>query len=150
MVEARAYARATIAELHAAAAAKEKLAAEFAARERFTEADVDARIKGEREYLARFTESGRVTMDLGEGDVSVEDRRKKIDTMLDDFFKQEAGKPLMSFKECYIEITGDRRVTGRLEDCDRARLREAWAATSASRSTPPASPTCWATRSRAA
>jgi hypothetical protein len=125
MVEARAYARGTIMSSTLPQAAKEKLAAEFAARERFAEADVDARIKGEREYLARFTESGRVSIDLGEGDVSVESRRKKIDTMLDDFFKQSADKPLMSFKECYIEITGDTRVTGRLENCDRARLREA-------------------------
>jgi hypothetical protein len=29
-----------------------------------------------------------------------------------------------SFKECYIEITGDKRVTGRIENCDRARLAE--------------------------
>jgi hypothetical protein len=47
-------------------------------RERFTEADVDKRIKGERTYLARFTESGRVTMDLGEGgNVNVEDRAQE-------------------------------------------------------------------------
>jgi hypothetical protein len=124
MVEARGYARATVMSCTLPQAAKEKLAAEFAAKERFTEADVDARIKGEREYLARFTESGRVTLDLGD-DVTVESRRKKIDQMMDDFFAQTPGKPLMSFKECYIEITGDRRVSGRLDDCDRAKLREA-------------------------
>jgi hypothetical protein len=126
LVEARGYARTAIATSTLPAAAKEKLQAEFQGRERFVEADVDARIKGEREYLALFRESGHVSMDLGDGHVSVEDRRKKVDGMLDDFFKREAGKPIMSFKECYIEITGDKRVTGRFEDCDKTRMREAF------------------------
>jgi hypothetical protein len=125
MIEARAYARTKVAESNLPAAAKEKLVEEFASRDRFAEADVDKRIKGERDYLARFVESGRVTMDLGEGALSVEDRAKKVDQMMDDFFKRDPSKPMMSFKECYIEITGDRRVTGRLDDCDRNRLREA-------------------------
>jgi hypothetical protein len=68
MIEARAYARTKVAESNLPPAAKEKLVEEFASRDRFAEADVDKRIKGERDYLARFTESGRVTMDLGEGE----------------------------------------------------------------------------------
>jgi hypothetical protein len=32
---------------------------------------------------------------------------------------------VQSFREAYGEITGDRRVTGRLENCDPVRLREA-------------------------
>lgn len=49
------------------------------------------------------------------------DRRDKVDAMLNDFFD---GK-IHSFKECYVEMTGDRRVTGRSKDCDQVRLREA-------------------------
>jgi hypothetical protein len=70
--------------------------------------------------------------------------------MLDNFFKRNPAKPLMSFKECYIEITGDRKVTGRVEDCDRTRMREAFGGASASRSSRRASRMSWAIRSRAA
>lgn len=52
------------------------------------------------------------------------DRRDKLIQMLDDFFNP--AKPATSFKECYIELTGDRKVTGRIENCDPARFREAF------------------------
>lgn len=52
-----------------------------------------------------------------------EDRADKVRKMLDDFF--DPKKPTFSFREAYTEITGDRRVTGLLRDCDPARLREA-------------------------
>jgi hypothetical protein len=68
---------------------------------------------------------------LAVGDVQVEDRSLRIARMLDAFFnpggKDAEGKiydRVHSFKECYIEITGDKRVTGRIENCDRARLAE--------------------------
>jgi hypothetical protein len=125
MVEARASARAQIAACGLPQPAKEKLQARFDGLERFVEADVDAEIKAERAYLARMTESGRVRM---EGlDVEVEDRSKKIGEMLDAFFDRthkDHGR-VQSFRECYIEMTGDRRVTGQWENVDKARLREA-------------------------
>lgn len=125
MVEARAYARAQIAACGLPQPAREKLQARFDGLERFAEADVDAEIKAERAYLARMTESGRVRM---EGlDVQVEDRSAKIADMLDAFFDRahkEHGR-VQSFRECYIEMTGDRRVTGQWENVDKARLREA-------------------------
>jgi hypothetical protein len=62
MVEARANARATIAASTLPQPAKDKLLADFAARERFTEADVSGAIANERTYLARFAESGQVRM----------------------------------------------------------------------------------------
>lgn len=124
MIEARAHARTAIANCNLPQAAKEKLAAEFGARARFAEADVDAAIKAERSYLAKFTESGKVVI---EGDIEVEDRSKKIGDMLDAFFDpaHKNHRQTYSFRECYVEITGDRRVTGRIENMDRARLREA-------------------------
>ena len=59
-------------------------------------------------------------------ELQVEDRSKKIAGMLDAFFdeKHKDHRAAQSFKECYAEITGDRRVTGRLEHMDQSRLAE--------------------------
>jgi hypothetical protein len=126
MIEARASARVKIAESTLPAAAKDKLRADFEARERFTEADIDGAIKGEREYLARFTESGHVRM-AGLDIEITEPRHKVVGDMLDAFFDpaHKNHRSVQSFRECYREITGDDRVTGRLESCDPIRLREA-------------------------
>lgn len=107
------------------AAAKDKLQADFGRRERFTEAEVTGAITAEREYLARFTESGAVNLG-GLGNLRVEDRSVKLADMFDAFFdpNHKNHRDVGSFKECYIEVTGDKRVTGRLQDCDQARLRE--------------------------
>ena len=123
--QARGYAGMAIAASTLPGPAKEKLQADFRGRERFTEADVDAAIKGEREYLARFTESGRPNGGMPR--IETGDRRLVVADMLDAFFDKghKDHKRAQSFKECYIEITGDRRVTGRLEDCDLPRMREA-------------------------
>ena len=127
MIEARATARVKIAESTLPLAAKDKLRAGFETRERFTEADIDAAITGEREYLARFTESGHVRMGGLVGDISVEDRTVKMADMLDAFFDpaHKNHRDVGSFREAYIEFTGDRMITGRLADCDRSRMREA-------------------------
>ena len=126
MVEARAYVRTALATSKLPDAAQERVAAGFKDRASFKEADVDAAIKAERTYVARFSESGRVQVD-GSGDIVVEDRSKKIALMLDAFFDpaHKDHRSAQSFKECYIEITGDRRITGRLVDMDMSRLREA-------------------------
>lgn len=126
MIEARANARVKIATATLPQPAKDKLLADFTARERFIEADVDAAIKGEREYLARFTESGHVRM-AGLDVEIVEGRPERVAAMLDAFFdpSHKDHRSVQSFRECYREITGDTKVTGRLEDCDPVRLREA-------------------------
>jgi len=41
--------------------------------------------------------------------------------LLDRFFSAPSQS---SFRECYIQITGDKKVSGRLEGCDHSRLRE--------------------------
>jgi hypothetical protein len=125
MVEARAHARVTIAGCSLPQAAREKLLSEFGVRERFTEADVDSAIKAERQYLAKFTESGKVKMD-DDGNIQVEDRSAKIADMFNAFFDtaHKNHRSVQSFKECYIEMTGDKRVTGRMDQVDRARLAE--------------------------
>ena len=124
MIEARASARAEIGASNLPAPAKDRLLRDFAARERFVEADVAAAIKAEREYLSRFVEAGRVNMPAF--DVQVGDRSAQVSEMLDAFFDpaHKDHRNTQSFRECYVEMTGDRRVTGRLADCDMSRLRE--------------------------
>lgn len=119
--EARFHARSAVAASTLPQAAKDKLLPELLARDRLTEADVDAAIKGEREYLARFTESGRPTGGLPR--IEVGDRPKAMQEMLDAFFddKHKDHRQVRSLRECYIEMTGDRYVTGEI---DRARLTE--------------------------
>ena len=125
MVEARANARTAIDASTLPQPAKDRLQRIFAGRDRFVEADVTAAIDEERQYLSRFVESGRVN--LGSFDqAQVEDRSVRINGMLDAFFDPAHAdhRNTQSFRECYIEITGDRRVSGRLADCDITRMRE--------------------------
>lgn len=109
-------------------AAKDRLQADFAGRERFVEADVETAIKAEGDYLARFTESGSVRVPMfGQGSIQVGDRSVTVKDMLDAFFDpaHKNHRDVHSFKECYVEITGDRKITGELKNCDMGRLAEA-------------------------
>jgi hypothetical protein len=130
LANARSYARTQVAASRLPAKTQERLLKAFDARDRFTEAEVDAAIKEAREEIGSFVESGRVQMG-GLGDIRVEDRSVKIADMLDAFFDpaHKNHRSVTSFKECYIEITGDRRVTGQLSDADRSRMTEAIAST---------------------
>lgn len=126
MVEARADMKATVAASGLPDIAQQRLRNQFAVLDNFTEAQVADAIKGEREYLANFTESGRVG-GLGEGRIEGgEDRADKVSVMLDAFFDpaHKDHRNVRSFRECYVEITGDKKVTGQLQHCDAARLRE--------------------------
>jgi len=102
--------------------AKDKLRADLLGRERLTEAQVDQAITAEREYLAKMTESGRPTGGLPR--IEVGDRSAAIQDMVDAFFDpaHKNHRNVRSIPECYIEVTGDKFVTG---DVDRARLAEA-------------------------
>ncbi len=130
LVEARITARGLIGASTLPQAAKDKLLTRFVeAKDTFTDADVATAIEGERSYLAKFVESGRVV--IGSlGDIQVADRSAQLAGMLDAFFDpaHKDHRDTHSFRECYVEMTGDRRVTGRLEDCDRTRLVESFGA----------------------
>jgi len=107
--------------------AKDRLVARFTEAASFTAADVDKAIQAEGEYIARMTESGAVRVPVfGAGSIRVGDRAATARDMLDAFFDpaHKDHRRVHSFRECYIEITGDRRVTGRMEDVDMGRLRE--------------------------
>lgn len=110
-------------------AAKERLQAQIAnaGADRLTEAAVGDLIKAEGDYIARFTESGTVRVpDFVRGTSSEQDRPAAIREMLDAFFDpaHKNHRSVHSFRECYIEITGDRRVTGDVRDVDMSRLAE--------------------------
>lgn len=120
--QARLYAVSAVAASNLPQAAKDKLGADLRQRDRLTEAAVDEAIKAEREYLARFTESGRPTGGMPR--IETGDRTATVADMLDAFFdpKHKDHGAIRSIKECYREITGDIHVTGQV---DRARLTEA-------------------------
>ena len=110
-------------------AAKDRLQAQIsdAPAERLTEAAVDELIKVEGAYIARMTESGAVRVPVfGNGSIQVEDRSLLIGEMFDAFFdpKHKEHRNVQSFRECYVEVTGDKRVTGDLRNCDLGRMAE--------------------------
>lgn len=125
MVEARSHLRAAVAESGLPDFARDRIHKQFDGLDSFTEAQVDDAIKAEREYLGKVGGGGQVK-NLGDASFieAGEDRADKITKMLDAFF-DPANRDVISFKECYVEITGDRRVTGDLKQCDPVRLREA-------------------------
>lgn len=121
MIETRMNARQTIAASGLPAPAIERLQAQFAAQARFAEADVTAAIAAERAYLSRFVETpitglGALSLQAGE------DRSDKVRKMLDELF--DPSRPAASFREAYVDITGDTRVTGLVQNIDRRRFAE--------------------------
>jgi hypothetical protein len=93
----------------------------------FTEAELDAGIKAERDYLAIFDKSGQISGAGGPaaGGMAEQDRKK---AGVLGFFMREAQKvgdelvpPYRSVKEMYQEITGDRYITGLLREATHLR-----------------------------
>jgi hypothetical protein len=101
----------------------EKLLKQFKANDSLTLVAVREAIADEREVLTKMTESGHIK-GLGESRVEMgKDRSEKVTSMFDDFF--DRSKRAKSFRECYVEMTGDSGVTGLIQNCDQQRLREA-------------------------
>jgi hypothetical protein len=123
MIEARAQARVAIADSRLPPPLQQRLQTRFAEAATFTAADVTNAITAERTLLTQLREAdGAHIRGLGSVEAG-EDRSEKVSKMLDDFF--DRSKPGFSFREAYIEITGDRRVTGLVQNCDMQRMREA-------------------------
>lgn len=123
-VESRAYMREAIGRSSLPEPAKARLRESFDNRQRFTEADVDRAIRSEAEYLSSF--GGGAVSGLG-GLAVTRTAGQATAAMLDAFFnsRNKDHKNVRSFRECYVHMTGDTRVTGRLDRCDRSRFREA-------------------------
>lgn len=124
-VEARSDARLRIGSSKLPTAAQERVHARFAeaaTAEDLTTEKVDAAIAAENAYINSFRESAPVSGLGNFAEVQGETRQQTVDRMLDDIFIQRRG---ISFREAYIEITGDRGMTGRYSSCDPSRLAEA-------------------------
>lgn len=95
------------------------------AAEPFTEKQLKDAIAAEISYLAGQSDSGKVQMG-GIEFIEAEDRGAKVADMLDAFFDpaHKNHGAVRSFRECYIEATGDRNLSGDVRFCDRHRLRE--------------------------
>jgi hypothetical protein len=98
-----------------------KIRKDFTARKVFVEADLEQAITDEREYLAKFHEAAGLP-GLG-GAVAGPNERDKVLCAMQGFFFAEDLKlgdqkvpRFISIREAYVTITGDRFVTGRLED----------------------------------
>lgn len=127
VVQARNYASQAIAASSLPAPAQTRLVESFNARTAFTQADVDAAIKSEADYLGLITKTGRVAMPgFGGGARITESAFEKAGDMLDAFFDpaHKNHRDVRSFKECYVAITGDRYVSGQLRDADKGRMAE--------------------------
>jgi hypothetical protein len=122
MIEARAEARVLIAESKLPLATQVRLNERFREAASFTTENVTASIEDERKYLGQIVDGSKIT-GLGHFIEAGESRAEKMQTMFDDFF--DHTKKVQSFRECYIEFTGDRGVTGKLGNCDMSRMREA-------------------------
>lgn len=128
LVEARAEARIAVGAARLPQAAKDRLNqrfAEAATAEDLAPDRVRAAIDGELAYGNTFRESAPVT-GLGEfarPSGSDESVAQATGRMLDDFFSGRNTN--LSFREAYIQITGDRNITGLINNCDRQRLAEA-------------------------
>ena len=130
LAASRAEARARAAESGLPAAARERLASRFGAAgaDALGGPAVEAAIAAERAYLAAAAPGGQVS-GLGAAGAAraarvTESRAEKVAAMWDALFDPAGGRRI-GLREAYIETTGDRRVTGRLRDCDAAALREA-------------------------
>ena len=112
--------------------AKQKLIKEYGPPSKVTETQLREAITEEIEYVAKFSESGKVR-GLGDDfdhDRSrvhlIEGRNEKVGGMLDAFFDpaHKDHRHARSFRECYLTITGDRGFTGLVRNCDQALMRE--------------------------
>ena len=93
-----------------------------------SKAAVTGLIESERSYISDLNIGHPGAAVTGLGGTSraslIEGRETKIPAMLDAFFDPE-DRSVISLRECYIEITGDKRITGNVKDIDRIRLSEA-------------------------
>lgn len=124
LVEARADARAKVQASKLPQPAKDRLLtrfAEAAGAEDITAEKVDAAIKAEEDYGNTFRESAPI-QGLGSRIEPGEARHVAIGKMLDGLFAGNGS--VHSFREAYIEITGDINVTGLMRNCDLGRFAE--------------------------
>lgn len=125
LVEARSEMRVAVAESGLPEISQRRLRESLGNDEGLTTEKVTEAINQEKEYLAKITESGSVAGLGGDTIEPGKDRSEKVIEMFDGLFDPN-NKDVISIKECYIEVTGDRRVTGQFSNCDMQIMREAF------------------------
>jgi len=101
-------------------AAKTRLVESVQSSEDVSTDEVQKLIDNEISYLSKFTESGKVNMPEG---AQYSDNPSGVELLTALF--DPANKDVVSLKEAYIDLTGDKHCTGRLNDCSRTRMVEA-------------------------
>lgn len=101
-------------------AAKTRLVESVQSSEEVSTDKVQKLIDNEISYLSKFTESGKVNMPEG---AQYSDNPSGVELLTALF--DPANKDVVSLKEAYIDLTGDKHCTGRLNDCSRTRMVEA-------------------------
>lgn len=127
LVEARAEARTRVAASKLPQVAKDRVLAGLLADEQLTDARIAEAIKAEADYLGQFAKTGRVELgDLPEARIT-EGQDEKVKDRLDAFFdpSHKDHRAAGSFRDIYVDISGDARVTGDMSKGDPVRLREA-------------------------
>lgn len=124
MMDAKVYLRDAVGRCALPEPAKARLREQFGNRKRFTEAEVDRAIRAEGEYLSSF--GGGHVSGLGHMEVTRTPGQGTA-AMLDAFFnpRHKEHRNVRSFRECYVHMTGDANVTGRISNCNQSRFREA-------------------------
>ncbi|MBR6976679.1 MAG: hypothetical protein IKH84_07245, partial [Ottowia sp.] len=127
-VQARFAAKARLAESALPKAAQGKLAAQIdtLCGDDLKPEAITRLIEAEGKYIASIAPAGGHAHAPAFGKVEVGDRSAKMREMLDAFFDpaHKAHRSVQSLRECYVEMTGDRHLTGRLSECDMSRLAE--------------------------
>lgn len=83
----------------------------------YTQGEITEAIKERVDDFGALAEAGVVLPGSRPRAEIVESRKERINKMLDDFF--DPTKDAVSFRECYIEITGDKRISGKINDAVR-------------------------------
>lgn len=102
-------------------AAKARLVESVKAATSVSADDTQKLIDAELNYLANFTESGKANMP--DGGAAYSDNPNGIELLTALFNPQDTN--VVSLKEAYIDITGDKNCTGKISDCSRTRMVEA-------------------------
>jgi hypothetical protein len=125
MVEAKMYAATAVTAAALPQPAKDRLMTRFTEATQLDRATVDAQITAEVDYLKAIvpgpaaSNGGRITESVVAGD----DYSDKMFQRFVDLF--DTKKPAASFREAYVDMTGDTAVTGVLANCDLRRFTEA-------------------------
>jgi hypothetical protein len=110
-------------------AGQERVIESFAGRTDYTPGDVTSAITNELQYLGLADDSGNVQGMGARSGIIVGDSNLNAAQMFEAFLdpSHENHRHARSIRQIYTAITGDINISGRIENCDASRMREAFA-----------------------